>query len=150
MASVQEVHRERQPVVTPQLIARKIQGFQTVADSPDVGADDRIVFPPGFEAQKIDQGGPGAPDLAGQHRLLAHKAIDEPVERRHQVADQVQETQRFLGGPKPFTPRPIHGEGGINRRQRVRHERLHLLTCHPHPLIFSRDSLMGHCERNLS
>jgi hypothetical protein len=82
----------------------------------------------GLEGEEVDQGRLGTFDLRGEHRLLADERIDEPVERWHQLARELEPVQRMLGGAESIAECGIEHQMGVGRRQRGRNEGRDLLS----------------------
>ena len=138
MGFVEETHREWQPLRIAELTTRVGERIEVVTDLLDVRTRRPALL--GLERQEIDQGRLSAFDLRGQHRLLADERVDEPIERRHHRARQVEPGQRVLGCPE--TP----GERGVEQqrggwRQRERNEGRDLLAGNGGALVSPRDTL---------
>ena len=95
---VQEPQGKRQTTLRRELAARVGEGVEVVCHLFDIGVGLGLFL--GFESEKVDERCLRALDLRRDHRFLAHEGIDEPVERRHHLARQIESDKRLLSLPK--------------------------------------------------
>ena len=114
--SFEQAHRERQALRISELGARVGERVEVVADLLDVGVGRGALLGAlvRFEREEVDERRLGPLDLRGEDGLLADEGVDEPVERRHHLAGQLEPDERLLGGAESF------GEHGVHDDRRIR------------------------------
>jgi len=97
---VQEAHREREAFRVPQLATRVGEGVHIVADFPDIvgGAGGGAALGAGLERQQIHERGLRSLDLRRHDGFLANERVDEPFDRGHHLAGQIEPAEFLLRG----------------------------------------------------
>ena len=133
MGFVQEPQGEWQTALRPELATRVGESVKVVSDLLDIGVGLSLFL--GFESEKVHERCLRALDLRRDNRLFAHECVDEPVERRHHLACQIETDKRLLGLPKAQFKLGVDDERRPCGRQIEGNEGVDLFTACGHAFV---------------